>query len=121
MIMRVMSGVQDGMFAVTNLLKLLGEYKRLLILPAIAVLYRQMQQAYEKTASVHVQTVTPLTQAQLQALTKQLQQRFNKHITITETLNPALIGGLIMQVDDLVIDSSVRGKLQKLKACLSAP
>lgn len=38
-----------------------------------------------------------------------------KHVAVTEKIDPSLIGGLRMQIDDIEIDTSIKSKLQTLK------
>ena len=54
------------------------------------------------------------TDAQVNALVKQLEAKFGKKIEAQVKLDPELIGGIKIVVGDTVIDASVRGQLQSL-------
>ncbi len=59
-----------------------------------------------------------LTAAQVKNLEKTLNAAVDGKVNINQTINPDLIGGMIVQVGSQMIDSSVSTKLQKLKLAM---
>lgn len=103
-----------------HLLHLLAVNKRLLALPAISFLFDFMRAEQEKTLNVKVSSFLPLTTAQEKELAHKLKNRLKREIALSVSIDKALLGGAIIQAGDLVIDGSVRGELNKLRANLVA-
>ena len=61
-----------------------------------------------------------LTDDQLKTLATALAKRLDRTVTPHVTINPSLIGGVLIRAGDLVIDGSVRGKLAKLAEALKS-
>lgn len=102
-----------------NFLQLLAEYNRLTILPEIAVLYHSYRADYEKSLEVKVISAMDLDSEQEEALKKALSKKLNREVSLSVHIDDSLLGGAIIQAGDLVIDGSVRGKLDKLAARLA--
>lgn len=98
----------------------LANSKRLLVLPEISVLYEEMRADEEKTLTVNVISYAALSQVQEDKLIDKFSRRLNRQVTLNVTIDQSILGGAIFQADDLVIDGSVRGKLNKLSANLVA-
>jgi len=95
--------------------------KRIEALPAIAELFEAFRAELEQSAAVVVTSAFELSDAQRQALAATLGQKLGRKIAIDEViLDRALIGGVVIRSGDLVIDASVRGKLNKLAATLNS-
>lgn len=101
-----------------NLFKLLATRHRLILLPEIAELFAMYRTEQEKTIKVRVISVAQLDNALQQHLTKALQARLQRDVVLEFQLDSSLLGGLIIQAGDLVIDGSIRGKLTRLGTAL---
>lgn len=89
-------------------------------LPALSLLFEDMRAEHEKTLSVDVISFSPLSKHQEAELIQRLKRRLKRDITLNISIDHHLLGGAIIQAGDLVIDGSVRGELNKLKATLVA-
>ncbi len=105
---------------VKNFLSLLAQKNRLLALPAVQQLFEQLLADYEKTAEVNIRSAFALSDQQTQVLASGLRKRLGKEVHITTQVDRTLIGGVFIQAGDLVIDASVRGKLNKLATQLNS-
>lgn len=106
---------------VRNFVTEIVQNKRVDALPAITELFEAFRAELEQSASVAVTSAFELTDAQRQSLSSKLSQKLGRKIAIDEvTVDRALIGGVIVRSGDLVIDASVRGKLNKLAATLNS-
>lgn len=103
-----------------NLVKLLADNKRLAVLPELVRLFEDMKARQEGVLEAHVTSAFELTGAQLSGLVGKLEQKFARKVTATQSVDPALIGGVIIAVGDEVMDASVRGKLSEMAATLKA-
>jgi F-type H+-transporting ATPase subunit delta len=102
-----------------NLLHVLLHYRRIQLLPAIAQLFAKLRADYERRMDVTVISAFALTD-QLQAqLTHALASRLGCEVTLQKVVDNALLGGAVIRAGDLVIDGSLRGKLQRLAQELS--
>lgn len=97
-----------------NFLSILAQNHRLAFLPAIAVQFEQLRADVENTVDVEVVTAFPAGEAQQKALMTALEKRFNRAVRIRETIDPTLIGGALIRAGDLVIDGSLKSRLERL-------
>jgi F-type H+-transporting ATPase subunit delta len=103
-----------------NFVRLLAENRRLSVIPEIARQFEVMKAAREGTLDARVSTAFELTPAQLDGLKAKLEGKFGRKINIAQEMDASLIGGVVIQVGDEVLDASVRGKLGDLAATLKA-
>ncbi|MES2552531.1 MAG: F0F1 ATP synthase subunit delta [Pseudomonadota bacterium] len=97
-----------------NLVKLLIENNRLVIIADIAAAYEELKALDEGSLDAEITAAAQPTDAQVKTLVKQLETKFGKKIEVQVKLDPELIGGIKIVVGDTVIDASVRGQLQEL-------
>ena len=100
----------------TNFLHMLAEYKRLLTLPAIYMLFNTYFEELEKKMHVHVITAVTLDDSYRQKLRHALKQRLHKEIEMSCEVNTDILGGAMIRMGDRVLDGSLRGKLNRLLA-----
>ncbi len=86
----------------------------------IAIIGRLVELSAEARDRVvaEVRSAQPLTADQLDRLRAALSQRTGKNVDLKVILDPGVLGGLITQIGDTVIDGSVRTRLAKLKETL---
>lgn len=97
-----------------NFVKLLAENKRVGLLPEIAFLYEQFKANREKSVDVEVASVFELDEEIKQNLSAKLSSLLDRDVTISTTIDKDLIGGVVVRAGDVVIDGSIRGRLNKL-------
>ena len=100
---------------VDNFIKLLLAHKRLFILPDVLEIYQQLLYAYEKISIIYISSAFSLSMTQKEKLEATLKKYFNGTVKIHYTVNRSLIGGLIIQSKDLLIDASIKNQLKRLK------
>lgn len=98
----------------------LAENSRLSLLPEIFHLFELLKAEQEKTVDIEVSTAYELAPEQEQQLAQSLKNRLGREVFIHSDVDKSLIGGLVIRAGDLVIDSSVKGKLEKLSASLNS-
>jgi len=103
-----------------NLARLLAENKRLALLPEIVSLFEALKSEREGELSAHVTSAFALADAQLAGLVAKLEAKFGRKVTATQSVDSELIGGVVIQVGDEVMDASVRGGLEALAVTLKA-
>lgn len=103
-----------------NLIKVLVEYGRLLILPAIASAFEELKAQDEGTLEARIIAAVKPSAAETKDLVNRLEAKFGKKIEASVSVDPEIIGGIKIIVGDTVIDASVQGQLQNLAYMLSA-
>ena len=97
-----------------NLLLLLSENNRLTALPEIAAQFDALKADAENKVKVTMTAATTVDAAIAGEIKKALQQKLGRAVELTLAVDASLIGGAIIQADDMVIDGSVRTRLQRL-------
>jgi F-type H+-transporting ATPase subunit delta len=97
-----------------NLLQLLSENDRLTALPEIAAQFDTLKAEAENKVKVTVTAATQVDGTIAEQIKKALQQKLGRVVELTLAVDASLIGGAIIQADDMVIDGSVRTRLQRL-------
>ena len=100
---------------VLRFLRVLNRHGRLGLLSALSREARQIWDRRHKRVPVYVRTAVPLDQGQEQALRERVAGMIAATPIMQVTIDPSLIGGLIVQVGDQVCDASVRNRLEKLR------
>ena len=98
---------------------LLAANRRLALLPEIAALYEQLRAEAERVVKATVTSAVALDADAIARLTASLKRRFGREVEITASVDPALIGGAVVDAGDVVIDGSIRTKLARLGAALA--
>lgn len=104
-----------------NFLRTLVDNGRLAAMPEIAHQLRALMNAAEGVADCLIETAFPLSDAQVNELVGALAKRFGLKLKPEVKVDPDLIGGVRVAVGDQVLDTSVRSRLQAMKAALTAP
>jgi F-type H+-transporting ATPase subunit delta len=103
-----------------NFVRVLAENHRLLLLPEIAAHYEALRSAVENTVDVEVVSAVPLDTAQADKLEQALSTRLKRKVRMQNSVDAALLGGAVVRAGDLVIDGSLKGRLQRLATDLTS-
>jgi F-type H+-transporting ATPase subunit delta len=101
-------------------LALLIDRQREDVLGDIYTEYQRLANERRNIEYVKVTSATPLTDEEFQALGNALVQRTGKRVSLEVTLDPSIMGGLILRMGDTVIDGSIRTRLEQLRTRLLA-
>lgn len=97
-----------------NLVRVLAQYRRLEALPAIADDFIALRAAAENTVKAELRTAVPASEEQRESIRKALVRRLGRNVELVSVVDESLIGGAEIRAGDFVIDSSLRGKLERL-------
>ena len=103
---------------VANFVKVVARNGRLFALPAIITAFQALAARERGEVSADVTSATPLSKAQISALADTLKKKIGKTVTLTEHVDPSLIGGLVVKVGSQMIDSSLKTKLSAMKIAM---
>lgn len=103
---------------VRNFFMLLIDKRRETALPAIAREYIRLANEKRNIAEAEVITAAPLTAEQQKALQVKLSSVTCKNIILKTQIDQSIIGGVVVKIGGKLIDGSVTGQMQALKAAL---
>jgi F-type H+-transporting ATPase subunit delta len=101
-------------------MRLLTENGRLDFLPEIAARFKELEAEDRNVAEVEVVSATQLDERQQERLAAALRTRLRREVRLHCAVDPALIGGAVVRSGDMLIDGSLRGKLERLETELTA-
>ncbi|KAA6185951.1 F0F1 ATP synthase subunit delta [Thiohalocapsa marina] len=97
-----------------NLVRLLADNKRLAVIPEVARLFDQLKTAAEGLRHVAITSAFAVSDDEQKSLANALRSHFGSEVELTVEQDSALIGGIKIHAGDIVIDGSIRGKLEQL-------
>ncbi len=97
----------------------LADNGRLALLPEIAGLYGRLRAEAEQVVKATVTSAVALDADAVARITASLKRRFGREVELATAVDPALIGGAVVDAGDIVIDGSIRTKLARLGAALA--
>jgi F-type H+-transporting ATPase subunit delta len=99
---------------VRNFLRLLVEKGRAGDLGEIAEEFERLAAAEQGELNVELTTAYELTDEEARAIVARIEERSGRKVEATRTVDPALIGGMVLQVGSRRVDASIRGRLDQL-------
>lgn len=103
-----------------NLAKLLVVRDRTNLIPQIREIFEDQVRAERGITVAQVTTSEPLTADEEALVREKLAAMTGNTIEITATVDPDIIGGIVVRIGDQVIDGSVRNKLERMRTRLVA-
>lgn len=103
-----------------NFVQTLAENRRLARLPEISKLFDELKDAEEGVIDVTVTSAAPLAEEQQRTLAEALSRRLKREVRLHAATDAALIGGAVIRAGDLVIDGSLRSRLERIAYELTA-
>ncbi len=99
-----------------NFIRLLGDKNRMAAFDAVVAAYAELVDERMGRARAHVSSATALGAADVETIKTQIKTLTGKsEVIVEQTVDPALIGGIVTRVGDLVFDGSIRTRLQSLR------
>jgi len=105
---------------VRNFVLLLSDKGRSGLLEEIAREFERLVAEHEGTIHVELTTAVELSDADARKLVKQIEEASGRRVEASRSVDPDLIGGIVMQVGSHRLDASVRGRLERLRRQLVA-
>jgi F-type H+-transporting ATPase subunit delta len=84
-------------------------------LPEIVDLFVELAASERKRAVAEVRSAIPLTPEQIDQLREAINRATDKEVEVKVIVDPTVLGGIVATVGDIVIDGSVRHRLEQLK------
>ena len=99
---------------------LLASQKRLDVLSDIAALFAQWAQASRGEMGARVVSASPLSEKDTKAIADRLSKAYGKKINLQVQEDASLLGGAVVHIGSIQLDSSLSGKLKRLGQKLRA-
>ena len=115
---KAMAAVADKMGLtpmVKNVVGLMAAKRRLFALPEMIAGYKALMADERGEMSADVTAARELSDAQVKALSKQIKDATGKDVNLNVTVDPSIIGGLVVKVGSRMIDTSIRSRLNNLQ------
>lgn len=103
-----------------NLIRVMAENGRLTALPAVLEQFIQLREAYEAIAEVEVISASTLSDDQLAKISAAMEKRLSRKVKLNCKIDKSVMAGVVIRSGDLVIDGSVRGRLERLADALQS-
>ena len=104
----------------SNFISILADNKRLTLLPEIYALFETYKANQERTVDVQVYSAFDVAEETRQTLAQVLTTKLEREVKVDSIVEPSLLGGVLIRAGDLVIDGSVRGRLNKLAEAMNS-
>ena len=99
----------------SNTLKLLVQKGRVGALTGLADEYERLVSARERTVRLEVTSAIDLKPATAKALVARVESATGRPVAISTRTDAAILGGLVLRVDDVIIDGSLRSRFAQLR------
>jgi F-type H+-transporting ATPase subunit delta len=101
-----------------NFLLLIAEKGRAGELEDIAHEFERLMAREERRLTVELTTARELTDEEAKAIVAQIEQAAGRKVEATRSVDPDLVGGIVLQAGSYRVDASVRGRLERLRQTL---
>jgi len=111
-IRKVVDGADDRL---VNFLELLAERHRMPLLPRIRRQFDALWAEEEKLLPVSVTSAVELDESLVEEIGKRIQDQTGRQVELSSNVDPDVLGGLVLRVGNMVLDASVRNRLEQLR------
>jgi F-type H+-transporting ATPase subunit delta len=102
----------------TNFLGVMAQNRRLSQLGSVIRFFNLLAAAHRGETTAEVTSARPLDDDQIAALKNNLKSRLGRDVAVDLNVDPAILGGLVVQVGSQMIDGSIRTKLNNLASAM---
>ena len=103
-----------------NLIRVMAENGRLNALPDVLEQFIHLRAVSEATAEVDVISAAALSEQQLAKISAAMEKRLSRKVKLNCKIDKSVMAGVIIRAGDMVIDGSVRGRLERLADVLQS-
>ena len=102
----------------TNFIGVLARNGRKGQLPSVIRAFRRLAAEHRGETTAEIITARPLNDDQVGQLKQQLRARAGRDVTLDTTVDPAILGGIVVKLGSQQIDASIRTKLNRLASAM---
>jgi F-type H+-transporting ATPase subunit delta len=101
-----------------NAALVLTDHGRVSLIADVASAYAELVAAEERILTVEVTTAVALDDAQVEALRDRVSAAIGREARVVATVDPEIIGGLVLKARGVLLDASIRRRLQDIRQAL---
>jgi F-type H+-transporting ATPase subunit delta len=101
--------------ALGKLLLMLADRDRLILVPELAEVYHERLMEHQQVIRAEVTTAVPISADRVAQFEKRIAAATGRRVTMTASVDPALIGGAVARVGSIVYDGSIATQLSKMR------
>jgi ATP synthase F1 delta subunit len=98
-----------------NFLDLLTEKHRMPVIFRIRQAYEELWRSYNRSIDVTVTSAVELDPDVVKKIGKEIEEQTGQSVELSSRVDDAILGGLVLQVGNMVLDASIRNRLEKLR------
>ena len=114
------SAITDADEVLVNLLDVLIENHRVAALPRIRRIVDERWAEDNKQLAVHITSAVELDPDRITRLGGEIGEQTGREVHVTSTVDPDIIGGIVLRVGNSILDASVRNRLDQLRREVAA-
>jgi F-type H+-transporting ATPase subunit delta len=107
--------VSDADPVVLSFLKLLIEKHRMPVIFRIRAIFDALWEEENKLLPVSITSAVELDEAVVKQLVDRIAEQTDRKVEVTSEVDPDILGGIVVQVGNSVLDASVRNRLEQLR------
>ena len=107
--------VQGGNERFVNFLKLVAERHRVPVIFRMRREFDALWREENRMLEVRLTSARPLDDELVGSIGRRIEEQTGQQIDLDANVDPDVIGGLVLRVGDVVMDASVRGRLERLR------
>jgi ATP synthase F1 delta subunit len=109
---KVVSGADERF---VNFLKLLAERHRMPALPRIRRQFDSLWREEHQILPVAVTSAIELDESLVKGIGNRIEEQTGRKVDLTSSVDPEVLGGLVLRVGNMVLDASVRSRLERIR------
>ena len=107
--------VRDANPYFMNFLDALIERHRMPAIFRIRAQYQELWDAANQLLPVQITSAVPLAQDTVRSVGERIGEQTGKSITLSSTVDPDILGGIVLRVGNFILDASIRNRLEQLR------
>ena len=107
--------LDDADESFVRFLELLAERHRMPVVFRVRRRFDELWREENKLLPVTVTSAVDLDPELVEGLGKRIEEQTGRHIELSSRVNPEVLGGIVLQVGNMVLDASVRNRLDQLR------
>lgn len=116
----IAKAISGGEPELVNFLELLAEKHRMPAIFRIRKRYDELWAEENRRLEVRLTAAVPLDDAVVKRVGEEIERKTNRKVDLSSEVDPDIIGGLVLRVGNMVLDASLKAKLERLRKEVAA-
>ena len=111
----LMRALEDAEALFVNFLRLLIEKHRMPVIFRIRREYERLWEQANQLLPVQVTSAVELDKSTIDAIGARIGERTGRRVELTTSVDPEILGGVVLRVGNAILDASIRNRLEQLR------